>query len=164
IEGTPRVAFGATPLKGGHTQRPGGFGAPPASPAAPPPSRGAHPEARQSRFLGCPGLRHFAPTTALTGLNPMKSFRVCFSLAVLIGIAVSMPLTVQASAPEPTVSAALQGKQGTNKVRLRVWGFEVYDARLFTVSGFKAEQFADHRFGLELSYLRSFKGNDIAER
>ena len=94
----------------------------------------------------------------------MKSFRVCFSLVVFIGIAVSMPLTVQASAPEPTVSAALQGKQGTDKVRLRVWGFEVYDARLFTVNGFNAEQFGDHRFALELSYLRNFKGGDIAER
>ncbi|MDR7150027.1 hypothetical protein J2W49_001982 [Hydrogenophaga palleronii] len=83
---------------------------------------------------------------------------------LLIAIAAWMPASLLASAPEPTVSAALQGKSGTDKVRLRVWGFEVYDARLFTVNGFNAEQFGDHRFGLELSYLRSFKGGDIAER
>jgi len=75
-----------------------------------------------------------------------------------------MPSAVQANVPEPTASAALQGKQGTDKVRLRVWGFEVYDAALYTANGFNAEQFGEHRFGLELSYLRSFKGSDIAER
>lgn len=95
----------------------------------------------------------------------MNTFRTCSWPIVLFALTSAwMPTLVQASAPEPTVIAALQGKQGTDKVRLRVWGFEVYDARLFTVNGFNAEQFGDHRFGLELSYLRSFKGSDIAQR
>jgi hypothetical protein len=93
----------------------------------------------------------------------MKTLRTSFLSTVLIATA-WMAASVQANAPEPTVGAALQGKQGTDKVRLRVWGFEVYDASLYTANGFNAEQFGDHRFGLELSYLRSFKGSDIAER
>ncbi|MDO8903143.1 chalcone isomerase family protein [Hydrogenophaga sp.] len=95
----------------------------------------------------------------------MNTFRTHPLPIVLFAfVAAWMPATVLASAPEPTASAALEGKRATDKVRLRVWGFEVYDASLYTVTGFNAEQFADHRFGLELSYLRSFKGNDIAQR
>ncbi len=102
--------------------------------------------------------------TVLTGHFLMSFFRLYPLPIVLFVLAAWMPASVQASAPEPTVSAALQGKQATDKVRLRVWGFEVYDASLYTTNGFNAEQFGDHRFGLELSYLRSFKGSDIAER
>lgn len=94
----------------------------------------------------------------------MSSLRLYRLPIVLFAFATVWMSAVQASAPEPTVSAALQGKQGTDKVRLRVWGFEVYDASLYTANGFNAEQFADHRFGLELSYLRSLKGGDIAQR
>ena len=95
-------------------------------------------------------------------MNTLRNYKLLIALFALT--TAWMPVSVRANAPEPTVSAALQGKQSTNKVRLRVWGFEVYDARLFTVNGFSAEQFGDHRFALELSYLRSFKGSDIAER
>jgi len=66
--------------------------------------------------------------------------------------------------PEPTLSAALQDKQRLGSARLRVWGFEVYDASLWARPGFDAQRYAEHRFALELHYLRSFKGSDIAER
>jgi hypothetical protein len=71
---------------------------------------------------------------------------------------------VQATTPEPTVSAALQDKQLQGNARLRVWGFEVYDATLWAGNGFDAQRYEQHRFALELNYLRSFKGRDIAER
>ena len=69
-----------------------------------------------------------------------------------------------ANTPEPTVDAALKEHRAVGQARLRVWGFEVYDASLWTAPGFDAQRYAEHRFGLELSYLRSFKGADIAER
>ncbi len=70
----------------------------------------------------------------------------------------------QAMSAESTVSAALKDQPRLGTARLRVWGFEVYDASLYAAPGFEAQRFAEQRFGLELNYLRSFKGADIAER
>jgi hypothetical protein len=47
--------------------------------------------------------------------------------------------------------------------RLTVWGFDVYDARLWISDDFRRDDFARHRFALELSYLRSFASADIAK-
>jgi len=66
--------------------------------------------------------------------------------------------------PEPTVSAALKDTQPVGQARLRVWGFEVYDASLWAGPGFDPQRFEQQRFALELSYLRDFKGRKIAER
>ena len=54
--------------------------------------------------------------------------------------------------------------QASATVRLRVWGFSIYDAKLWVQRGFKAESFEQQRFGLELKYLRSLKKDDIAKR
>lgn len=74
------------------------------------------------------------------------------------------PTSVQAGSPEPTATAALQDKQLLGQSRLRVWGFEVYEASLWAPAGFDAQRFEQQRFALELTYLRSFKGRDIAGR
>jgi hypothetical protein len=68
------------------------------------------------------------------------------------------------SAAPPSVSGALAEKQAVASTRLRVWGFEVYDARLWARPGFELTRFEDQSFALELAYLRSFKGADIARR
>jgi hypothetical protein len=60
--------------------------------------------------------------------------------------------------------AALSGVAPTAPVRLRVWGFEVYDARLWTPVGFRHSQYAQHAFALELQYLRRLEGAAIASR
>ncbi len=60
--------------------------------------------------------------------------------------------------------AAIRGAMPTAPVRLRVWGFEVYDARLWTASGFRHQQYAQHPFALELQYLRHLEGAAIASR
>jgi hypothetical protein len=72
--------------------------------------------------------------------------------------------TATASTPEPTSSAALRDKQPMGQGRLRVWGFEVYDASLWANPGFDGQRYAEQRFALELQYLRAFKGRDIAAR
>ncbi|WP_439520524.1 chalcone isomerase family protein [Hydrogenophaga sp.] len=79
------------------------------------------------------------------------------ALALTAGISQAMPA-------EATTSAALKDQPRLGTARLRVWGFEVYDASLYAAPGFDAQRFAEQRFGLELNYLRSFKGPDIAER
>ncbi|WP_416559856.1 chalcone isomerase family protein [Limnohabitans sp. yimb22184] len=60
--------------------------------------------------------------------------------------------------------AALVGVVPTAPVRLRVWGFEVYDARLWTPVGFRHSQYAQFSFALELQYLRHLEGAAIASR
>jgi hypothetical protein len=65
------------------------------------------------------------------------------------------------SRPEVT---NLGGVVPTAPVRLRVWGFEVYDARLWTPAGFRHSQYAQHPFALELQYLRRLEGSAIASR
>ncbi len=54
--------------------------------------------------------------------------------------------------------------QASAAVRLRVWGFSIYDAKLWVQRGFKVENFEQQRFGLELKYLRNLKKDDIAQR
>jgi hypothetical protein len=51
-------------------------------------------------------------------------------------------------------TATLQG-QG----RLTFWGFDVYDARYYV-----ADPKGQNGFALEIQYIRSFKGNDLAKR
>ena len=88
--------------------------------------------------------------------------RAVVSFALVIGTLAAAPTFAQA--PEPTLSAALQDKTAVGKARLRYWGFDVYDASLWARPGFDIGQFETQRFGLELAYLREFKGADIAER
>jgi hypothetical protein len=60
--------------------------------------------------------------------------------------------------------AGLGGVVPTAPVRLRVWGFEVYDARLWTPQGFRHTQALQQAFALELQYLRKLEGSAIASR
>ena len=48
--------------------------------------------------------------------------------------------------------------------RLSVWGFAVYDARLWVAPGFTRSTFQSHEFALELTYLREIRSSDIARR
>lgn len=48
--------------------------------------------------------------------------------------------------------------------RFTYWGFEVYDASLWSSSAFAPDNWAMQTLVLELRYLRDFKGSDIAQR
>jgi len=48
--------------------------------------------------------------------------------------------------------------------RLRYFGFHVYDARLWGAPDFDPERYASQPFALELTYARTFSGQDIAAR
>lgn len=50
------------------------------------------------------------------------------------------------------------------QVRLKVWGFDIYDARLWASAPFSAASFATSALALELNYLRNFQATEIAER
>lgn len=64
----------------------------------------------------------------------------------------------------PELQDLLPGNRLIGKTRLTVWGFQVYDARLWATSTFRADRLASQPFALELSYLRDFTNIDIAER
>ena len=62
------------------------------------------------------------------------------------------------------LDTALPQHRLIGKGRLTVWGFQVYDARLWALPGFKSENLPAQPFALELAYLRDFSSKDIAER
>ena len=84
-------------------------------------------------------------------------------LAVLVGPAWSQA-TASTEDVRPELDAALPQHRLIGKGRLTVWGFQVYDARLWGLPGFKPESLNSQPFALELSYLRDFTSKDIAER
>ena len=88
-------------------------------------------------------------------------------LVLLCLLASLGPATVRASATQSLpaeVVQALPGATAAGQQRFRVWGFEVYDARLWTAPGFAADRYEASALALELAYLRDFKGQAIAER
>ena len=60
--------------------------------------------------------------------------------------------------------ALLPGVQPLPQQRLSVWGFDIYDARLWVRPGFSMASYSAHAFVLELSYLRSLEGTAISKR
>ncbi|MBC7547564.1 MAG: chalcone isomerase family protein [Polaromonas sp.] len=68
---------------------------------------------------------------------------------------------------QPEISAAMPQAQLIGKGRLNVFGFKVYDARLWAAPDFRSRGdtgYATQPLALELHYLRDFKALDIAER
>ncbi len=59
--------------------------------------------------------------------------------------------------------SSLPGAVATSPVRMTVWGFEVYDAKLWARPDFAPAQYGRHPFALELQYLRGLKGGTIAQ-
>ena len=62
--------------------------------------------------------------------------------------------------PVPSINELVPAGQA----RLRFWGLDVYDASLRVAPGFRQADFPAHGFALQLHYLRSFSGADIARR
>ena len=65
---------------------------------------------------------------------------------------------------QPQWPAVLRTPRLVGQQRFTYWGFEVYDASLWTNAPFAAEDWAKQVLVLDLRYLRDFKGADIAQR
>ncbi len=73
--------------------------------------------------------------------------------------------SADSSAASDSVRASLRGAPRlVGQHRFTYWGFEVYDASLWSSTAFVPEDWAKQRLVLELRYLRDFKGADIAQR
>lgn len=72
----------------------------------------------------------------------------------------------QSSAPEPSpaLRAAMPEARPAGAIRFTTWGFDIYDASLWVAPGFRADSWSQRPLALELRYLRSFDGEDIAKR
>ncbi len=106
--------------------------------------------------------------------------RRTFSQALAIGaLACAAPTLFAQTAEAPATATApvmgpddmraelnevLPGYRLIGKQRLTYWGFQVYDARLWALPGFKKDNIASQPFALELAYLRDFDAIDVAER
>jgi hypothetical protein len=82
-----------------------------------------------------------------------------------------LPLAPPASAQAPngeTLPSELDndvpGLRKLGSARMRFFGLDIYEARLWISSGFKPETYAASPFALELIYLRGLSGKAIAER
>jgi len=88
----------------------------------------------------------------------------------LLAACLLAPLGSMATAPDgarpawPEVASALPAPVWAGAARLRVWGFEVYDAQLWVTPGFEAQRYANYPLSLSLNYLRTLQGKAIAER
>ena len=99
---------------------------------------------------------------------------ICAALLVQLVLPVmAQPVDVPRELPTATTSVQdtrpeikdlLPQGRLVGKGRLTFFGFQVYDARLWSVPGFKADNFASQPFALELAYLRDFKNRAVAER
>ncbi len=81
--------------------------------------------------------------------------------------AVASNETTSAPAPadfRPELKDALPKAQLIGKSRLTVWGFQVYDARLWAPAGFGPSSYTSQPLALELDYLRAFDAVDVADR
>jgi hypothetical protein len=68
------------------------------------------------------------------------------------------------AAPAPAeVTQAIRDARHLGQSRLVVFGFNIYDAKLWGGENFSAGNYAAEPFALELRYLRSFNGASIAE-
>lgn len=76
----------------------------------------------------------------------------------------SRPVAATADDIRPELRELLPQNTLIGKSRLTYWGFQVYDARLWAMPGFKADSLAGQPFALELAYLRDFDNVDVAER
>ena len=113
------------------------------------------------------------PRVSLTTLSPWWRRQLAlraglFTVFLSVTLGAVHAQNANTNAPNPIQSrpevAALNGVVPTAPVRLRVWGFEVYDARLWTPRGFRHSQAEQFPFALELEYLRKLEGSAIASR
>jgi hypothetical protein len=73
-------------------------------------------------------------------------------------------LSASAWADAAWVQEAFPGAKKSGQGRLTWLGFKVYDADLWVDADFQAERYAAEPMLLNLTYLRDFKGADIAKR
>ncbi len=89
--------------------------------------------------------------------------KVIASFALLSLLWVTPASASQSVLPQE-LRTELADAQLAGRAKLKVLGFQIYDAALWVTPGFKSKAFAEHAFALELTYLRKVSSEDIASR
>ena len=90
--------------------------------------------------------------------------RQWLSSSAALGALLAVPETWAVMGKRPELARALPEHRLLGTARLTMYGFKVYDSRLWVAPGFTADSFANQAFGLELDYLRDLKSEAIVER
>jgi hypothetical protein len=103
-----------------------------------------------------------------------RALQVCLAAGVCVHTALAQPATTsdpsatagatRSTDARPELSDALPQGRPIGTGRLTVWGFQVYDARLWAQPGFSAGNYDRAPLALELSYLRAFTSKEVAGR
>lgn len=80
------------------------------------------------------------------------------------GSAGAVETAAPSKATPPPSELANPGLTWRGKSRFTYFGFEVYDATLWTSPAFQPTAAHDHELALELQYWRNFEAKDIAQR
>jgi hypothetical protein len=92
--------------------------------------------------------------------NAIKYIALC---AIIVKGSVAFGLTTSVQ-PPVEVTQALSSPRSMGQARLIVYGFNIYDAKLWAGDSFSTNNYSSEAFALELRYLRNFSGASIAER
>ena len=84
--------------------------------------------------------------------------------SVAIGANFALPAAWAVMGKRPELAGVLPEHRLLGTARLTVYGFKVYDSRLWVAPGFSGDNFSNQAFGLELDYLRDFQNEAIVER
>ena len=95
-------------------------------------------------------------------MSSRRTLLTACAVNLLAGVGQAQEQT--ATVPPPEVRTALTGALWAGSARLRFFGLDVYDARLWVAPDFRASSYAQHGLMLELIYLRRLSGQSIAER
>lgn len=116
-------------------------------------------------------LAPFSPLATLARWFKKALLLLACAMAAAAGMVVlphnaaaQVPSAVASTRLPAEVEAELPNGQLTGSARMRFFGFDIYDSRLWVAPGFKASAFAQSPLALELTYLRSLSGKAIAER
>ncbi len=102
----------------------------------------------------------------MTGVRALQ--RLLLAALAACALLMGTPAWAQTAGPltplPAEVKEALPEARQLGQTRLRVWGFQIYDARLWASPNFEATRYTSQPAALELSYLRDFEAKAIAER
>ncbi len=98
--------------------------------------------------------------------NSSNRILVLHSAALCLALAIAQNTVIaQSTTARPAeIAEKIDDARSVGSTRLKVFGFQIYDARLWAQASFDAQSYADSAFAIEINYLRKFDNDAVAER
>jgi hypothetical protein len=95
----------------------------------------------------------------------LRSYAIYLVVACALFCWATAVFASQKAVITPTeIASSIPDVRSIGHARLKVLGFQVYDARLWAEPDFQPTAYDESRFALEITYLRSFDNNAVADR